>query len=488
MIGPAPGTDYPAVSEADHRRSVARPRGHGVVGAQGGWTGDTLAISVHGPVGVLDLVVPAGAAATDVAREYAAQSRLGAIPLLHTGLGQVLRPDVALVDAGVGTGDVLVATTGVPRPVPRGRGEAAATTRRAPGPLAGLWCSVAAACALLAGWFAAQTASDGVRTATIGLLLGAALVGVIPWGGLARSRALVAPVFAAAASLAGTWDPTPERLPMVLGLAAMAAAVTAAVARTVAPERDEVLTVWMAAGSTVFVFTGLGAVLGASPQTLWALLLVTALLAARYVPGLAVDVPDDVLLDLDRLAVTAWSARDTRRGHRSRLVVRRPAVTAIVDRGARIVAASCAGILVVAAVSAPMLLTTAVLPIDRTGARGLVFFAGAGLLFAARSHRHTPARILLRCAGLVCWLALAVLLLGWLARPGGLWLSGVAAGLATILVLAAVATGRGWRSVWWARRAEVGEALSGAFAVAAVCVASGLSRTLWEFVSTVFKG
>jgi len=52
--------------------------------------------------------------------------------------------------------------------------------------------------------------------------------------------------------------------------------------------------------------------------------------------------------------------------------------------------------------------------------------------------------------------------------------------LAVLLVVVAVATGRGWRSAWWSRRAEVAEGLAGAGAIAALVVASGLFRALWE--------
>ena len=40
------------------------------------------------------------------------------------------------------------------------------------------------------------------------------------------------------------------------------------------------------------------------------LLLVLAMLAARVVPAIAIDVPDSYLIDMDRLAITAWSARE----------------------------------------------------------------------------------------------------------------------------------------------------------------------------------
>ena len=47
-----------------------------------------------------------------------------------------------------------------------------------------------------------------------------------------------------------------------------------------------------------------------------------------------------------------------------------------------------------------------------------------------------------------------------------------------LLVVVAVATGRGWRSAWWSRRAEVAEGLCGAAALASVFVAVGCSAGL----------
>jgi hypothetical protein len=152
----------------------------------------------------------------------------------------------------------------------------------------------------------------------------------------------------------------------------------------------------------------------------------------------------------------------------------------VAARGARIVTASAAGVWVVVAVSAPMLLTTAVLPVDRIGARMMVGLSGAALLLAARSYRHPAARALLRGAGLTCWVALTAVLLGILDTSGSLTLALAEILLAAVLVLVAVATGRGWRSAWWSRRAEVAEGLTGAGAIAALVVASGLFRALWE--------
>ena len=55
---------------------------------------------------------------------------------------------------------------------------------------------------------------------------------------------------------------------------------------------------------------------------------VLATLAARIVPGLVVDVPDQYLIDLERLAVTAWSARDQPTGKRGRTMIPPAAVAA----------------------------------------------------------------------------------------------------------------------------------------------------------------
>jgi hypothetical protein len=138
---------------------------------------------------------------------------------------------------------------------------------------------------------------------------------------------------------------------------------------------------------------------------------------------------------------------------------------------------------VVSAVCAPLLLDSADLPIDRVGARVLVFLCGAGLLLGARSYRHVAARQLLRLAGLVCWVALAWALVPVLSDGQWLAVAVVAVALALLLVMVAVATGRGWRSAWWSRRAEVAEGVVGSFAIAALIVAAGFFRILWESTS-----
>jgi len=440
----------------------------------------TLALTVHGPSGAVDLVVPPEASVIDVAREYAAQCRLQFAPALHSRVGLELGADRSLAELGIRSGDVLAAGGAI-------RGSAGDLTvreveRPAPGPFSVAWFAVAGATAALAGWFASRV--GGLDTdegqIAIGLLGFSALLGVLPVGRLSEHRMVAAPAFAAAAAYAVVWAPEAERLPTIVGVTALVAAVAAAVARALDVQGDEALRVWIVVGVGLFLVTGAGALMHTSPQVVWGVLLLLATLAARFVPAMAVDVPDQFLIDLERLAVTAWSARERPHGRRRGMVVPPSAVAHVAARGARIVTASAAGVWVVVAVSAPMLLATAVLPVDRIGARVMVGLSGAALLLAARSYRHTAARALLRGAGLTCGAALLVVLLDLLDTSGSLALGLAGIVLAVVLVAVAVATGRGWRSAWWSRRAEVAEGLAGAGTIAALVVASGLFRALWE--------
>ena len=269
----------------------------------------------------------------------------------------------------------------------------------------------------------------------------------------------------------------------MLGICGLAAAVAAAVARALDDGTDAAARVWILTGGGLFVLTGLAALIDVPPRVTWSLLLVLAMLAARLVPAVAVDVPDSLLIDMDRLAITAWSARERPRSRRGRVVVPEAAIAAVALRGSAIITASAAAVLVVAGVSALLLLESADLPIDRIGARVLVFLCGGGLLLSARSYRHTAARQLLRLAGLVCWAVLASALVPVLGDGEWLVVAVAAVVLAALLVAVAVATGRGWRSAWWSRRAEVAESVCSSFAIGAVVVAGGFFRILWETTS-----
>ncbi|QIK74674.1 hypothetical protein [Nocardioides piscis] len=444
---------------------------------------DTLSLSVHGPGGVLDLVVPRGATPLDVARAYADQAGLPALPLLQTLVGQHLRADQALRDVGIESGDVLVATTGVRRA--RAAGAADATTARvddSPG-VAALLLGLASLAACLSGWYAALSATDWMRALVVGLLLGCAVACAIPKGRHAAQRVATAPVFAAAAAFAAAFAPDVHLTAAVVAVSGLAAAVTAAVSRIWSVQRDQVLTVWIVAGVLVFVLGAVSPLLGWDDRVSWGLLLLVATFGARLVPQLAVEVPDDALLDLDRLAVSAWSARDPSPGGRSRIVTPEAAMHRLVDDSSRTVTAACAAILLTAVISTPLLLASATIDLDRIGASCLAFLSGSVILLVARQYRHPAARRMLRGAGLACWAWLVAFGIG--ALPSTWLLAGLVGvlGLGLVAVAVAVASGRGWRSVWWARKADLAEGLAGAFALASTVVASGLFRALWETTS-----
>lgn len=442
---------------------------------------ETLAVSIHGPAGVLDLVVPPGADAADLAREYAEQASLATLPLIYTRAGTPVRPDATLLDAGVSSGDVLVAATTVHRPAHVG-GARDAAPEPPRGPWSSTWLWVAGVAAGVAGLAAGRGGDGAARDLTVALLLVGAVVGVLPVGRAAHQRVLVAPAFAGAAALAALWDPDPVRLPLLVGMSALGAAVAAAAGRALTTGPDEGLRVWMVSGAGLFVLAGSAALFGLPPAVVWSAALVVAVLAARFVPAYAVEVPDHQLVDLERLAVTAWSARERRPGRRGRTVVSPASVAQVAVRAARTVTASAAAVALVAPLASYQLLTRVQPAFDRAGVQALVFFAGAALLLTARSHRHVGARALLRVAGLACWflqLGLALADLGAGSRGA---LIGVAVALGALLVVVAVATGRGWRSVWWSRRAEVAEGFAAAAALGATVLSTGLCRALWQTV------
>ena len=436
----------------------------------------SLALTVHGTRGAVDLVVPPDATALDVAREYAAQLGLGHVPPLLTRLGEALGPQDRLSGHGLVSGDLLVVAE--PAAVRRERRRSAVRPDEPAGPLSALVAALAAAQAVAAGWLAPHLAGPRHDLVVWLLILGAA-TGLVPAGRLAHRRAVVAPVFAAAAAYAIAWDPAPERLPSVLGVAALAAAVTAAMVRALDRGVEEALRVFIVAGSLVFVVTCGAALLGAPERVVWAVLLAAAVLAARVIPAQAVDVPDAYLVDLERLAVSAWSAR-AQAGRRGRTIVPVAAVAEVAARGARLLQAASVAVLVLVLLSAPLLLSAADLAVDRVGARIMVGLGGASLLFTARSYRYAWPRALLRAAGLWCLACLLVVLLPRV--EGGLAVTLVCLAIVVALgvLAAAVATGRGWRSAWWAARADLAEAVAMAGTLSMLVVATGFFRSLWE--------
>ncbi len=298
--------------------------------AVGSIVGATMRLTVlgdgtGGDVARVDLVVPVWAEVADVARAWleATGAPEGApLPVLRRTTGAVLDPEGALERSGLRHGAVLLAGDPGAEDPAGGPGDDDAADPR-PGGVGVLggrraWTVVVAALAVVTGALAAGLGRDAgegsglVGTATTVCLAVATLLALLPVGGdhVRAARLHVAPFCLAGAALVGL-SPSSTHPLLPVTVAALAALATAAAAWALGDD-DAVTLVWLwsagllSAACVVLLLTGAGA------AGLWALLLVGGVVAVRLLPSLVVDVPDETLLDLETLAVTAWSATTSR--------------------------------------------------------------------------------------------------------------------------------------------------------------------------------
>lgn len=483
-------------STTDEAPPVVRPT-HGADTA--------LRLSVVGAAGRLDLAVPMWLDVASLAREYADTVGLAAAPRLARAGGRQLDPTAALEDV-LEQGDLVVAADALPRSdasvdVPAGAAGGASTA-----PLAGRGAAALLVLAGVAGFAAAAVgaslsfAADGpvwVRPVAAMVLLVGALVVTAPvaeeptalpdgrvsdpGGPPARQddwSFLAGPGLAGAAGFVAAATPGAGGVLLALAVGGLAALVVAALARTGLEGDDEHLArLWLVTGAIVCLAAVVWLLLGASPLALSAVAFGAAVVATRVLPTFAVDVDDEVLLDLDRLAVTAWSAREQPRSGRKRHQVRPRMVHEVARRGQRTVGTGVVVSAVTAAVTGPFVVlglggepTTWA----RWGGVALVLLGASSMALAARSFRSLGLRTLLGIAA--AWL---VGLTGTAVATGlgtdALWYAfGAALLVAPLVLLAAVRLGTGWRSVWWARVGEVLETMTGVFVLALLPLASGL--------------
>jgi hypothetical protein len=475
------------------RRDASRPKweSQGEVGVPAGVVRATVRVTVVGAGGRADLVVPLGAEVGSLSRAYAEAVGAGSPPPLATVAGVPLADHLVVDEAPLSDGDVVLARDQAPGdhvdasdvPVPpaaRGgsRSRVLAVVLAASSGLAG------------AAVLALSDAAGPARAVCLLVLLLCAVVGAVPLeaprGGVvaARARATASPVFGAAAGFAATYRDVPGGLLLALAVAALSATVFAAVTRMfLDSDHDELAQVWLVVGGAVAVLVTVFLLTGASAHGVWTVTFAAAVVAARLLPYTVVDVPDRALLDLDRLAVTAWSARERPRGGRRRAVVRFDGVDHLVKRGQTLVAAGTVMIAVLAGVTGPLLLLAGADDLAGTCSQVMVGLGAVGLSLVARSFRATLPRLALR---LCSWWLLAALGLAVVGAAGSTTEWGVFAGvavLALVVTLTAVQLGRGWRSVWWARAADLVEGLAIVLMVALVPLASGLSEAIRGFVS-----
>lgn len=452
----------------------------------------SLRLTVRGSSGNVDLVVPLGADVAEVSREYAAALGQANAPQLSSTMGRALDPGQPVQQLGLQHGDVLVALDrsdahATQRSAESGSeldGAAApdsATSRKA-------LCGVAAAFGLAAGGVGAFAGDGFERAVCVALLLLSAVIATVPTraapSSVSGARVAVAPAFAAAGAFGAVYTSAPGGLLLGLAVGGLAATIAAAVGRTGADsEHDDLLLAWLATAAVAATFAAAVLLLGAPERSYWALLFAVAVVVARVIPYLVVDVPDQVLLDLERLAITAWSARTRPRERRRRSVIKSDSAAGVVHRGHRLVSATAVAVAVAVAVCAPLLVLESAQGLAGTGARLLVLFGGGALALISRSYRAAMPRIALRVAG--AW-ALGVLAVAFLLSSGSTtiaWAVAAMALVALVVVISALALGRGWRSLWWARTGDVAETLCIVFVVAALPVATGLFDFVRELTS-----
>jgi hypothetical protein len=428
-----------------------------------------LKVSVVGSHGTTDFVVPWTADVGSVATAYAATHGLDVVPRLALSSGMSLDPDAGLEQAGVATGALLIAAresdgpgpTALPR-VPR-RGSVPMADRAVP--------LLAALSAVLAASAAGLGADGLLRDLTAVVLAIGAVVALLPV--VPAAWPPVAPLFAGSAIFAITYADRPGGLLVAIAGAAVGAAVVAVVGRALGRTTPEHERVWLGVTATVAIAAASFLLVGAPAAALAPALFGVALVVARVVPSLAIDVPDQVLLDLDKLAVTAWSARERPRGRRGRIVVAPETTATLLRSGQRTVYATTVALSLVVLASIPAMVL-AFGGVQRQGCLALLVLGGGALVFMARAHRAVLPRRSMRFAGSVAIASAGVALV--LEAPDA-WGSAPAFGavaLGGLIVVSAIAVGAGWRSVWWSRVGEIGEGLSLALALAVLPVATGL--------------
>lgn len=442
----------------------------------------TVRLTVDGPAGRLDLVAPTWAEIGDVAQRYAEECGLADAPRLQRVDGTLLATDLALEAGGITHGTLLLTTA---------RGEAAdkkadgsAPIDRGPdGVATPRWLVMLAGVALVLA--AAVQAVDGLelgRALVAGTLLVAGVVAVVPVGPLRVMRLRLLPLCLAGAGLAATADPGLYNPLLPAVVAAMGAVVGAAVARALASPSDVVPLISLVAAGIVASVAFLFLVFDLAPAALWAAIVAGSVVAVRLLPTRVVDVPDEMMLALDQLAVTAWSARDESPRGRRRQLVKGPWVDALAERGSTLLRIGTL-VAVTMLVPASWLVLRDAPPLgawETWGARILVGSAVIMLALVARLYRDLRLQVVLRVAALLALAGLVAEVLPALGATGVIVAFGVLFVGALAAVLAGQALGRGWRSARWARTADGIQGLATAVAVGVAPVAAGLFREIWR--------
>lgn len=218
--------------------------------------------------------------------------------------------------------------------------------------------------------------------------------------------------------------------------------------------------VWLAFAAGLGGLALLVLVMGLTLAAVAAIGLAVVVLVARVVPDLVVDVDDDVLLDISRLSVTSWSPREARRPRRRGWRIDDSAVGSVVVAASVEQLATLVGLAVVSAgCSAVLLGVLAARAASPLSVQLLLAAAAVALTLTARAYRRRRDRTLLRLAALAPALALAIPAVVVLGPTWGVLAPALAVVAALGLVGVAMAVGRGFRSLWASRLADLLELL-----------------------------
>lgn len=426
---------------------------------------EVLRVSVRASTGSVDLL--AGPGTTPAAL----LAGLPPVPGLPTTAGLVtlggrrLDAQTPLGAQGVDDGDVLLLVEALAP----GAEEPAAVRqepRQRTGPLVGAVLALAGALAV--SLTAGPASRTVVATAVFALAALCMLAPASRWGDACR---LLAPPLAAASTALLVLQPQrPGQAALACTAAAVTAALVAAVLQVSGRAALEGLTVELAGACLLAVVSWTGLVLGAPGPAVAAGLVALAACLVRVLPALAIDVPDEALLDLDRVSVTAWSAAAVKA--RRPLRVRSADVVRQVGDGRRLLDAAVVAVVLVALCCLPVLLARPASGLQRWGALLLTGCLAAAFALAARAFRGPVPRTALLLGGAVAVVVLSARLAGQGGGAARLLIVFAALGGAAAVV-AAVALGRGWRSVRWARAGDLVEGLAVTLALPAAVVAAG---------------
>lgn len=352
-----------------------------------------------------------------------------------------------------------------------GRGRPASAARPAATVLAA---SLLAALAVASTVLAPPTGLRWAQVVSVALV-GVGLLMVQVWSA-PRLLRLCAPVLGAAGGASATSVLSDGPVVAVVGGCAGAALVALA-GRAGTGDDRHVPRVWLAFAAGIGALALLALLAGFPIAVLATVAVAGVALLARVVPDLVIDVDDDVLIDISRLSVTSWSPRDARRPRRRGWRIDDHAVGSVVAAASVEQVATLVGLAAVSSGASAVLFVGLVRAADPSLAVQLLLGTAAlALTLTARAYRRRRDRTLLRVAALAPALALAV---GGLLRLGPAGLSGVLVGasgvvLALVLTALAGAIGRGYRSLWASRLADLAELLALVSVLPLALWASGL--------------